>query len=373
MSAVRLIGGAIRGGSRRPRTRGQWARRVARQMALGGTSAGLLGAAGYGLLWGEAKLARRIVKPPTVAPPLADGRYGAGPGPALRLAILGDSSAAGLGAPTPAGTPGALLATGLSEAAGQPVVLHVPAVVGSQSDDLAGQVSYALRHPPQLAVVMIGANDVTHLISAAKAVPHLAEAVTRLRAAGAEVVVGTCPDLGTVKPIAQPLRYLGRVRSRQMARAQAAAVVGAGGLTVSLGDVLGPMFDQDKTLWSADRFHPSAEGYQRVAAVLLPALRAAAGLETVSAAAVEVAEAKTHDVRLDPASAELALRAAAGEDVAADRASLAAAQRRRRRPRLYRPGLPGPDAVATLRRRVVRAAVRRPGRPGRSSLSGTAD
>lgn len=356
MRAVRLASGARRAPSLPRRTRAQRAGQLARRVALGGTGAGLLGAAGYGLLWGEAKLARRTVRPPTVAPPLADGRYGAGAGPALRLAVLGDSSAAGLGAPTPAGTPGALLATGLSAAAGRPVRLDVPAVVGSQSDDLTPQVTRALRNAPQLAVVMIGANDVTHLVSAAEAVPHLAEAVTRLRAAGTAVVVGTCPDLGTVKPIPQPLRYLGRVRSRQMARAQAAAVVGAGGLTVSLGDVLGPMFDQDTTLWSADRFHPSAEGYQRVAAVLLPALRAAAGLETVTDAAVEVAEAKTHDVRLDPASAELARRAAAGEDVAADQASLAAAGRRRRRPRLYRPGLPGPDTVAALRRRVARAA-----------------
>ena len=69
---------------------------------------------------------------------------------------------------------------------------------------------------------------------------HLADAVRALRAAGAEVVVGTCPDLGTIQPIQPPLRWLARRWSRQLAAAQTIAVVEAGGRTVSLGDLLGP-------------------------------------------------------------------------------------------------------------------------------------
>ena len=101
----------------------------------------------------------------------------------------------------------------------------------------------------------------------------------RLRDAGAEVVVGTCPDLGTIEPVAQPLRLLARRWSRDLAAAQTVAVVEAGGRTVSLGDLLGPEFyERPHEMFSSDRFHPSAAGYARAAAALLPSVCAALGL-----------------------------------------------------------------------------------------------
>ena len=39
-------------------------------------------------------------------------------------------------------------------------------------------------------------------------VRHLRDAVRRLTEAGTEVVVGTCPDLGTIQPIRPPLRWV---------------------------------------------------------------------------------------------------------------------------------------------------------------------
>ena len=116
---------------------------------------------------------------------------------------------------------------------------------------------------PDLAVIMIGANDVTELTKPAVAVPYLEDVVVKLRERGAEVVVGTCPDLGTIRPIAQPLRAYARRLSRKMARAQTVAVVRAGGRTVSLGDLLGPLFMDRREMFAADQFHPSAAGLLR--------------------------------------------------------------------------------------------------------------
>ena len=130
---------------------------------------------------------------------------------------------------------------------------------------------------------MIGANDVTSRTRPADSVRHLADAVRRLTEAGSEVVVGTCPDLGTIRPIAQPLRTLARRWSRQMAAAQTIAVVEAGGRTVSLGSVLGPAFASDRDMFSVDEFHPSAVGYAQAAAVLLPSVADAVGVWPASA------------------------------------------------------------------------------------------
>ncbi|MEO7287676.1 MAG: GDSL-type esterase/lipase family protein, partial [Jatrophihabitantaceae bacterium] len=127
-----------------------------------------------------------------------------------------------------------------------------------------------------------GANDVTHRVRAAESVRHLAAALAILTEHDIEVVVGTCPDLGTIRPIAQPLRWLARRLSRTLAAAQVMAVVAAGGRAVSLGDILGPEFETRREFFSADQFHPSAIGYARAAEVLLPSAAAALGLTTES-------------------------------------------------------------------------------------------
>jgi hypothetical protein len=133
-------------------------------------------------------------------------------------------------------------------------------------------VALALRQPVDLAVIMIGTNDVTHQVLPHDAAGRLGRAVRTLRQAGALVVVGTCPDLGTVEPLMQPLRTFASFYSRRMAAAQLVAVAENDGIAVSLGTLLSPEFAESPHLWSPDRFHPSAEGYRRVADALLPSL-----------------------------------------------------------------------------------------------------
>ncbi|WP_067822168.1 SGNH/GDSL hydrolase family protein [Actinomadura kijaniata] len=258
------------------------ARRIATAAAYGGGGITALGGLTFGLVLAEARLARKIIlATPNGDPPVADGFYGLSlPGDPLAFAMLGDSTAAGLGVRSADETPAALLAAGLSSLADRPVWLTNVAKSGSRSEALAWQVERALLAEPDVAVIMIGANDVTARVPPAESVRHLAEAVTRLRAAGCEVVVGTCPDLGSVKPLMQPLRWIARRASRQLAAAQTIAVVERGGRTVSLGDLLGHEFAADpREMFSADRYHPSGRGYASAAAAVLPAMAAALGLE----------------------------------------------------------------------------------------------
>ncbi|GAA4686506.1 SGNH/GDSL hydrolase family protein [Streptomyces youssoufiensis] len=402
-------------------SRARVARRIATAAAYGGGGIGLLGGAAVGLLLTEVRLARRVVGGSDDEPPRADGRYGTvfdreSAAPPLRLAFLGDSTAAGQGVRHAHQTPGALLASGLAAVAERPVELRVAARPGAQSDDLARQVALLLGPPadadgpgalavgaaveaaeagpaltgtaltspgavgaaaggtavgagaggtsvgagvdgavagplggegggpapvrcPDIAVIMIGANDVTHRMPPAKSVRLLVDAVRALRAAGCEVVVGTCPDLGTIEPVYQPLRWVARRLSRQLAAAQTIAVVEHGGRTVSLGDLLGPEFAAHPTeLFGPDNYHPSAEGYMTAAMAILPTLCATLGLWP-------------EEERPDPARregfwpvAQAAAKAAAegGTEVAAARGPWAQLFRRRRR------RLPADPASATL-------------------------
>ncbi|MEW2510715.1 SGNH/GDSL hydrolase family protein [Streptomyces sp. NPDC046870] len=268
-------------------SRARVARRIAAGAAYGGGGAGLIGAAVVGLVLAEVRLARRHVGNGGAGRvPVADGVYGHTydtPGePPLRLTMLGDSTAAGQGVHRAGQTPGALLASGLAAVAERPVELRNVAVPGARSDDLDRQVALVLSAPcpvPDICVIMVGANDVTHRMHPTRSVRHLSAAVRRLRTAGAEVVVGTCPDLGTIEPVQQPLRWLARRASRQLAAAQTIGVVEQGGRTVSLGDLLGPEFEANpRELFGPDNYHPSAEGYATAAMAVLPTVCAALGL-----------------------------------------------------------------------------------------------
>ncbi|WP_329787812.1 SGNH/GDSL hydrolase family protein [Lentzea sp. DG1S-22] len=241
---------------------------------LGGLSGALAG-----LLTEQGRRARAAIGVLEHLWPAPDGVYADDGGDPLRLAVLGDSMAVGVGVTHPSQMPGVLLALALAEEAGRPVRLSTYAVSGSTTRDLVPQVDAAVRDEPRVALIIIGANDVTSRMGTGESARLLAEQVRRLRATGCGVVVGTCPDLGVVRPIPQPLRMVGHRYSLRLAAAQTAAVRGAGGIPVSLANLLAPEFlARHADMFSSDRFHPSAVGYEAAAGVLLAPLCQVAGL-----------------------------------------------------------------------------------------------
>jgi lysophospholipase L1-like esterase len=261
--------------------------------ALASTGTAYLGA--RNLLVGQASHARTVIPKSWDIPPRADGVYTPGGGPAqrwqrgmpvdLHLMIFGDSTATGYGCMTAEEVPGVRIARGLAERAGKAVRLSTKALVGATSKGVSGQVDamFVAGAPPDVAVLMLGANDVTALNGISQSAQRLALTVRKLRARGAIVIVGTCPDLGMISAIPQPLRSLAHARTSQLARAQAAAVRAAGGVPVPLAQLLAPKFRAARELmFSADGFHPSATAYALAAEALLVALCEALGEDVES-------------------------------------------------------------------------------------------
>lgn len=262
-------------------------RRIVMAAAYGSGGVGALGVATWGLIKGESLLTRRRIPQAEADPPRASGLWRAKgvsrKAPEIVIAMLGDSTAAGYGVHDELDTPGVRIALAISAMSRRPVRLLNVAAVGARSEDLLDQVRRVLQPRPSVAIIMIGANDVTHRVKAAASVRHLNNALALLSENNVEFVVGTCPDLGTIRPMPQPLRSIARRLSRNLATAQAIAVVGAGGRAVSLGNLLAPEFEAHHThMFAADRFHPSVLGYQRAADVLIPSAADALGLMTVS-------------------------------------------------------------------------------------------
>lgn len=232
------------------------------------------------LLRTQATLARKAIgKPLGEDKHEADRVYKKKLGNPVELLLLGDSIAAGLGAERPKHTLGAQLARRLANEAQRSVRLITAAEVGAETSMLADQVaSLPPGYVPDVAVIVVGGNDVTHRVRTSDSVRDLGEVVHDLRAQGTEVVVGTCPDLGALVLVPQPLRSLARRASRQLADAQRDVVLRLGGRAVSLSDVVGPFFvAQPDAMFALDRFHPSSTGYKRIAKAMLPSVLAALG------------------------------------------------------------------------------------------------
>jgi lysophospholipase L1-like esterase len=193
----------------------------------------------------------------------------------LRLVVLGDSLAYGTGAARPDDTLGARMARVLDRA-GHTVEVHVVAVPGATSPELAAQVRRALPLKADIALVVVGANDLARLLPPAQSAAALAGVVRSLRAAGTTVVVAPAPDLSCVPGVPAALRPALSAACEELQRRQAGAAEAAGATVAPIARQLADAFAGEPELFSTDRYHPSSAGYARIAAALAPHVVAAA-------------------------------------------------------------------------------------------------
>lgn len=198
---------------------------------------------------------------------------------AVTLVVMGDSTAAGLGAGEPANAYPQLLARRLASD-GFRVDLRVFGLSGARVRDvLDEQLPKALEADPDYVFIGIGANDVTHLTSLGDVRSDMAEVLRTLEdRTEAETVIAGAPDM-RAPAFYEPLRSLAGWRGRHVA----AAIEDVGReedvAVVELAEETGPKFGADpERFHSSDDFHPSADGYELWADAIYPVLR-----ETVEA------------------------------------------------------------------------------------------
>ena len=131
-------------------------------------------------------LARRAIGTTDERPPTPDGLYGeAHAGRTIRCLVIGDSAAVGYGMTTSDTTPTGLLGVGLAHVLDAQVEMRCHAVVGAQTSDLKAQIELAEDFKPDVAVIVVGTNDVTHRVPPRTIGSRmLAEVVTQLTADG---------------------------------------------------------------------------------------------------------------------------------------------------------------------------------------------
>ena len=227
----------------------------------------------------EVVLAMRRDYLPTAPAMQLGGAFGPEDATPLKLVVLGDSTAAGVGAPSPRDAYPSVLAERLA-GVDRRVTLAAFGISGARVADVLGeQVPRAEAENPDVVFVGIGANDTTHLTPLGDVRRNMREVVRRLRSSGARVVVAGAPDM-RASAFYEPLRSLVGWRGCAVAGAIADAARSEGAYVVPLAEKTGPVFATDPDLYnSEDDFHPSAAGYRLWADAIYPVLeRATEGL-----------------------------------------------------------------------------------------------
>lgn len=215
---------------------------------------------------------------------LPDGqRLDDGPADTLTLVMLGDSTSVGYGTQTSDELPGVILARGVAGVLNRPVRMRSVGLTGARTSDLVRQLEICLAERPDIAVILIGANDLRDMVPPWRSAAVLGGAVATLNSLGVPVVAGTCPDFGVIPGIPQPLRGLLGGWSTGLASLQHRAVIDAGGATVPLGRLVGPQFAGKPEMFARDQFHPSGAGYGRAMAAMLPTVLSELGNSADSA------------------------------------------------------------------------------------------
>ena len=190
------------------------------------------------------------------------GVLGPEDGEPLVLAVLGDSSVAGVGADSAEDT----LTYGVAKALADRyrVSLHALGVSGSRlSNVVAEQLPRLAEHDPDLVLVCVGTNDLTHGTRTAeirRQLRLLGEGLATV-APRAVVVVSGLPPAETARAFWRPLRDLLGVRAWALTRIYRAELVKHGITVFDIAPLTRAAFRRQRHLFSDDLFHPSSAGY----------------------------------------------------------------------------------------------------------------
>lgn len=224
---------------------------------LGLGAAPALGGLAWALVAWEARRARGGAKPYELAHP-GDARLGPPDQAAVRIAWLGDSLAAGLGADAIEDTPAHLVARMLERA----VEVSMLAVPGARAAHVLDEQLRALPPEVDLLVLCVGANDVASATSRRQYAAELHQILDAV--APTPVVVLSLPDMAMADRMAQPLRSLAGLRARwfESARARVAALHPHVTSVDIASRPAGLSRKAARVMLCADRFHPGGHGYR---------------------------------------------------------------------------------------------------------------
>jgi acyl-CoA thioesterase-1 len=188
--------------------------------------------------------------------------------PERTYVVFGDSTAAGQGAIYEKGI---AVRTATQLATRFNIQLINLGVSGAVVHDvLTKQLPKAQNLHPDIVLLSVGANDVTHLTSLESIATDLTQIITKLKAqnCAVQIILTGAPDMGTTLLFAQPLRFLAGVQATRINLPFQRVIEKQQVLMTPIAQKTGPIFAKDPSLFASDSFHPNEKGYAVWASVI---------------------------------------------------------------------------------------------------------
>lgn len=226
------------------------------------------------LLWQGRRVRAQALRLPEAAGP-REGRVGEGD-TALRLLVVGDSSAAGVGADTQQQALAGQLAQALAPRLARAVDWHLLARSGQTAVDALAALEGQVLPAADVAVVALGVNDVTGQVPPARWLAALdrIDGLLRERSGVRYVLHCAVPPMQSFPLLPQPLRWW---MGAQALRLNARLARHLAGQPLRGLQALPQAWQEPAraaTLMAADGFHPNPAGYALWAEVLAEHLAA---------------------------------------------------------------------------------------------------
>ena len=156
-------------------------------------------------------------------------------------------------------------------------VIHLTnvGISGARVADVLGiQVAQAVQLKPDVVLIAVGANDVTHFTSMSDLEKNLIRIIDRLQTANSAVhiVITGSPDMGSVPRFPWPTNSIAHLRTQQVNRSIARIAQEKMIVFAPIAQKTGAIFAQHPELFAIDKFHPNAQGYAVWVPIIIEAL-----------------------------------------------------------------------------------------------------
>lgn len=182
-------------------------------------------------------------------------------GPPLRLLVIGESTVAGVGAPSHAEAVAGQTAAALADLLGRAVAWRAAGEIGVTAAAVRRRLVPVLPdEPADVVLVALGVNDTLRLRTTARWAADLTAlvAVLRERVGPASVFLAAAPPMGRFPALPQPLRAVLGLRAHLLNATTAELAPRLDAVTY-----LPITLPVTPALFCADGFHPGPEGYRQ--------------------------------------------------------------------------------------------------------------